>query len=138
MRAVFHTAIIALVCTSATIADTLSSTRWISKTFIGAPLCSTQGGEAAFVPPGFEREKYRLQQLGITVQREFYRDYATCQACKICPSYRREIFFEVLAIDVSKSAEAGYSIATPPESAELLQYDRSKIYYPPPDIPNGD
>lgn len=114
--------------------DTPKSTRWISKTFIGGSRCAAQGSEAAFVPPGFAPEVQRLQKLGITVLRAYFRDHAVCEACH-CPRYRRELLFEIPAVDVPRHNDAGYNVVTPPESAELLEYERSKVYRPPSDTP---
>lgn len=68
----------------------------------------------------------------------FYRDLPTCQACGACPTYRREILFEVRTSDADRGAAAGYNRVAPPESAELLEYQRSRVYRVPPDVPESD
>ncbi len=114
------------------------ATTWIGKTFIGGPQCVAVGPSSAFTPPGFEQEQEYLGKLGIRVTQAFYRDMPTCQACEICPNYRREILFEVHAADADRAAKAGYNTVAPPENAELLEFQRSRVYRPPPDVPETD
>jgi hypothetical protein len=116
-------------------AETQVATTWVSKTFVGGPRCITRGPESAFTAPGFEGEQQKLGQLGVKVIQAYYRDLPTCQACELCPNYRREILFEIRASDAELSQKAGYNRVAPPDNQELLEYQRGKIYRPPPDVP---
>ena len=113
-------------------------TTWVSKTFVGGPRCAERGPASAFTAPGFEAEQEKLGALGIPVIQAYYRDLPTCQACGVCPTYRREILFEVRTTDRDRSAAAGYNNVAAPGSAELLEYQRSRVYRPPPDVPESD
>ncbi|HNA78007.1 MAG TPA: hypothetical protein PKW28_13560 [Turneriella sp.] len=114
------------------------ATSWISKNFVGGPRCVARGPASAFSPPGFESEQEKLGRQGIPVAQAYYRDLPTCQACEVCPNYRREILFEVRSADTDLAAKAGYNKVAAPESTELLEFQRSKIYRPPPDVPEND
>jgi hypothetical protein len=114
------------------------ATVWVSKTFVGGPRCVASGPASAFTPPGFEHEQEKLAKLGVKIHQSYYRDLPTCQACQICPNYRREILFEVEAVNAALSTKAGYNKTDAPENAELLEFQRSSIYRPPPDVPETD
>lgn len=113
-------------------------TTWIGKTFVGGPRCTARGPALAFSPPGFESEQEKLGRLDIPVAQAYFRDLPTCQACEVCPNYRREILFEVRTADADRAAKAGYNKIAAPENAELLEFRRSRIYRPPPDVPESD
>jgi hypothetical protein len=113
-------------------------TSWVSKTFIGGPRCTQRGPASAFTAPGFESEQEKLGALGIAVMRTYYRDLPTCQACEICPNYRREILFEIPSADTGRAAQAGYNRVAAPDNTELLEFERSNIYRPPPDVPESE
>ncbi|MFZ5629025.1 MAG: hypothetical protein ACOY5B_07835 [Spirochaetota bacterium] len=119
-------------------AKTTVPTTWISKSFVGGPRCVARGPASAFTAPGFEDEQDRLGMLGIRVVQAFYRDLPTCQACQVCPYYRRDILFEIRAADADQSAKAGYNRVAAPDHTELLEFQRGKIYRPPPDVPESD
>ncbi|MCS6972278.1 MAG: hypothetical protein N2Z22_03095 [Turneriella sp.] len=112
-------------------------TVWVKKIFTGGPQCQSYGSPQFFTPPGFLEEKERLTKLMVKILRNFYRDHPVCQACG-CPRYHREILFEILADGVDKARQLGYDITTAPEDQELLDFARSKLYQPPPDVPNED
>jgi hypothetical protein len=116
-------------------AKTAIPTTWVNKTFVGGPRCIARGPASAFTAPGFESEQEKLGQLGVPVIQAYYRDLPTCQACEVCPNYRREILFEIRTSDAEVSKKAGYNRVAPPDNQELLEYQRGKIYRPPPDVP---
>lgn len=113
-------------------------TRWVAKTFIGGPQCVARGPASSFTAPGFEAEQEKLGAIGVKVQRAYYRDLPTCQACDVCPRYRREIYFEIRAIDAQRSSRAGYNGTAAPDAAELLEYERGKVYHLPRDLPGNE
>lgn len=110
-------------------------TLWASRTFIGGPKCAASGPTGAFQAPGFETEKERLSRAGIRVLRAYYRDLSVCEACHTCPTYRREILFEIAVSDLEKLPATGYNRSAAPSTDELRDYERSKIFIPAPDIP---
>lgn len=119
-------------------AKTPIPTAWVSKTFVGGPRCVARGPASAFTAPGFESEQEKLGRLGVPVVHAYYRDQPTCQACDVCPNYRREILFEIRTTDTDLSNKAGYNKVAPPDNTELQEFQRGKIYRPPPDVPESD
>jgi len=111
-------------------------TVWVSRQFTGGPLCATAGPEINFIAPGFEATSSMLTQHEIKIYRSYFRDHATCQACGKCPAYHREIFFEIETSKTIAADKAGFRkpLAAPAES-ELAEFERSKVYRPPADLP---
>jgi hypothetical protein len=112
------------------------NTVWVSHRFVGGPKCATSGPVIHFTPPGFEAEKIKFKQANLFTYREYFRDNVTCQACRICPNYSRNLLFEILEKDVPRAEKLKYRLADPqPSASEINEFQRSKTYRPPPDIP---
>lgn len=96
------------------------ATLWVAHEFMGGPKCVTSGPVSHYNAPGFEAEKAKLKLARVRVFREFFRDKATCEACRTCPNYHREILFEIRAADGAAAEKAGYRKAlNPPTPGEL-------------------
>ena len=106
---------------------------WVGHTFFGGPKCVHAGPVHNFEPPGFAAEKTKLTRAGVRVEREYFRDLATCEACHKCANYRREIFFEISAEHIAQSEKAGYPRVAPPSNEELKEYEEGKRFRPKPD-----
>jgi len=108
---------------------------WVARDFMGGPKCATSGPVHHFEAPGFEGEKSRLKATKVPVVRAYFRDYATCEACQVCPRYKRAIFFEIREADLPQAEKAGYKKAIPPSPEELTEFEDAKRYRPAPDRP---
>lgn len=106
---------------------------WVGHTFMGGPKCVPAGPVSHFEPPGFAAEKVKLQRMGVRVEREYFRDLATCEACHKCANYRREIMFEIPLEQLAQSEKAGYYKVAPPAIEELKEYEEGKRFRPKPD-----
>ena len=107
---------------------------WVSHTFIGGPRCTPSGPVQNFEPPGFAAERAKLLRNGVTPEREYFRDYATCEACRKCANYRREILFEIPLEQLGQSVSQGYRKITPPTYEELKAYEEGKRFRVKPDV----
>lgn len=111
-------------------------TFWVARQYTGGPLCATRGPVKNFVAPGFESESESLNQRNIRIYRSYFADYPTCQACNICPTYHREIFFEIAVQNRAAAGLAGFSEAKiPPTEDELKTFEKSKRFQGIPDLP---
>ncbi len=111
-------------------------TFWVARIYTGGPLCETRGPVKNFVPPGFESESETLKIRNVRIYRSYFSDHPTCQACRVCPTYRREIFFEIGIQDSEAAGLAGFKAAerTPGEE-ELMRFEKQKKYQGIPDLP---
>ncbi len=91
-----------------------------------------------FEPPGFVAEKAKLARAGLRVEREYFRDLATCEACHKCANYHREMLFEIPAEQLGQSEKAGYHKIVPPLNDELKEYEEGKRFRPKPDNGSRD
>ncbi len=99
---------------------------WVGHTFIGGPKCVHSGPVTNFEPPGFASEKAKLLRAGVTPEREYFRDLATCEACHKCANYHREILFEIPLEQLEGADKAGYRKVAPPTNEELNEYEQGK------------
>lgn len=114
-------------------------TVWVQRTYVGGPLCAKTGAEIKFIAPGTEATSVALKERKIVIYRSFFRNQPTCQACGKCPTYHRELFFEIDSARITDAEKAGY-IKAPhaPAESELADFERSKIFRPLPDLPAED
>lgn len=111
---------------------------WVGHTFMGGPKCVSAGPVSHFEPPGFAAEKAKLMRAGVKIEREYFRDLATCEACHKCANYRREILFEISAGQLAQSEKAGYHKVAHPSNEELKEYEEGKRFRPKPDNGSRD
>ena len=111
-------------------------TIWVHHNYVGGPLCAKRGAEINFVAPGTEAAAEPLTTKKIKIYRSFFKNHPTCQACGKCPTYHREIFFEIDAANLAGAIKVGFDTATEaPTASELADFERGKIYRPPADLP---
>jgi ferredoxin len=116
-----------------------AETIWVQRSYIGGPLCAKRGAEINFVAPGTEAASFALIERKIRIYRSFFRNQPTCQACGKCPTYHREILFEIEAAKIADAEKAGFIRASQaPDATELANFERSKVYRPLPDLPAED
>jgi len=116
-----------------------ASTIWVHHNYVGGPLCAKRGAEVNFVAPGTEAAAEPFIDRKIRIYRSFFKNHPTCQACGKCPTYHREIYFEIESASLAEAVKAGFAAApAPPSESELVEFERSKIYRPPPDSPPAD
>lgn len=114
-------------------------TVWVHKSYVGGPLCAKGGPEINFVAPGIEATAEPLRAINIRIARSYFRNLPTCQACGKCPTYKREILFEIEADKITAAEKAGFlRLPNAPAADELAEFERSKVYRPPSDLPAED
>lgn len=72
------------------------------------------------------------------MRRAYFRDLPHCQACRVCPTYRRQLFFEIAASETDRVRQIGYNETETPTNDELIEFERSKVFHAPPDLPPED
>lgn len=111
-------------------------TLWVHKNYVGGPLCAMGGPEINFVAPGIEAASEPLRANNIRIVRSYFRNQPTCQACGKCPTYHREILFEIEADKIAAAEKAGFvKLPVAPPADELAGFERSKVYRPTSDLP---
>ncbi len=83
-------------------------TVWVHKSYVGGPLCAKGGPEINFVAPGIEATAEPLRAINIRIARSYFINLPTCQACGKCPTYKREILFEIEADKITAAEKAGF------------------------------